>query len=78
MMNGENLFEELALSLGCECISDMRFAPFAAEAKRAAAKLNFSDYKLTELAKLYEYLYGEKVMFFSYEQAKKAFTRRKK
>ena len=78
MMNGENLFEEMALSLGCEYISDMRFAPFASAAKRAAAKLNFSDYKLTELAELYEYLYGKKVTFFSYEQAKKAFTRRKK
>ena len=77
-MNGENLFEELALSLGCENISDMRFAPYAAQAKRAAAKLNFANYKLSELAELYEYLYGEKIVFFSPEQAKKAFSRRKK
>ena len=70
----KDLFEEVAVSVGCTFISDMRFEPFNGYAKEMLSKyIDITRYPLKTLSDMYEYLYGKKQDFAKYGEAKAAF-----
>ena len=71
----KDLFEEVALRIGCRYVSDMRDEPFRRFAKETLAQsIDLGEYQLGVLSDMYEYLYGKKVNFETYDQAKNAFV----
>lgn len=71
----KDLFEEVALRIGCRYVSDMRDEPFRRFAKETLAQsIDLGEYPLGVLSDMYEYLYGKKVNFETYDQAKNAFV----
>lgn len=68
----KDLFDEVALRVGCEYVSDMRFSPYNQRAKAALKEIDYTRYSLQNLADIYGYLYGKEVTFADYEQAKAA------
>lgn len=71
----KDLFEEVALRIGCRYVSDMQDEPFRRFAKETLAQsIDLGEYPLGVLSDMYEYLYGKKVNFETYDQAKNAFV----
>ena len=74
----KDLFEEVALRIGCRYVSDMRDEPFRRFAKETLAQsIDLGEDPLGVLSDMYEYLYGKKVNFETYDQAKNAFVVKK-
>ena len=70
----KDLFEEVALRIGCRYVSDMRDEPFRRFAKETLDQsIDLGEYPLGVLSDMYEYLYGKRVNFETYDQAKNAF-----
>lgn len=75
-MTNHNLFEELAHSVGCLYLSDMKYEPYTTCAKAKFRNCFFlRNYSLSELSDLYRYLYNKERDFSSYEEAEKAFRK---
>jgi len=71
----KDLFEEIALCVGCDYVSDLRREPFNRFAKEMLAQsIDLDGYPLGVLSDIYEYLYGKNVVFETYAQAKTAFS----
>ena len=68
-----DLLEDLKKSVGCEYISDLRFAPFNCIAREKIAFMKLEDYPAPMLCDAANYLYGVNVDFSSAEHAKKFF-----
>ena len=60
----------------CEYISDLQCLPYREPAKRAVSGFDLQQYPLHQLSDLADYLYGEKIQFETYEQAKAFFQQR--
>lgn len=70
----KNLFENLAASINCTYITDLKFSPFNGLAKEILSNyFVLEEYTLKDLSDMYEYLYGEKKNFTNYNEAKAAF-----
>ena len=75
-MNNRELFEELKECVRCEYISDLRYAPWKNQARKAIAKMDLSGYSLFVLSDAAEYLYSEKPAFASSDAAQEYFKKR--
>lgn len=70
----KDIFEMLAVAIGCNFVSDMRYEPYNTLAKRVVIeKFDLQDVPLKTLSDLYNYLYRDKVDFQTYEEAISAF-----
>ena len=79
MEKQKDLFTELALKTGCSFISDLRVTPFNEQARELLASyINLQEYSLNVLSDVYDYLYGVKVTFETYDEAQTAFATTKK
>lgn len=77
-MSESNLFEDLAHSVGCLYLSDMKYQPYNNNAKAKFRNyFSLEKYSLEELADLYRYLYNKERAFTSYDEAAKAFRKSK-
>ncbi len=77
-MSESNLFEDLAHSVGCLYLSDMKYQPYNSYAKtKFRNDFSLEKYSLEELSDLYRYLYNKERVFASYEEAAKAFRKSK-
>ncbi len=73
----KDLFEEVAATLGCDYISDIKTEAYNARAKRMLANVDYKKYPLRVLNDIYEYVYGGKADFSDYDEAEKAFELQK-
>lgn len=73
----KDIFEELKEKLGCENVSDLCYGEKQVWAKEKLCKMDLSEYKLSDLEDMADYLYSKKVSFRSIEQAKEFFTQNK-
>lgn len=69
MMQKEDLFEKLWKMVGCDFMSDMKFAPYNRVAKILLRDIKLTDYTLKELSDMTEYLYKTKIQFHDYSEA---------
>ena len=66
-----DFFEDLKYMLGCEYISDIRFAH--GQIRALLGKMKLEQYSLTSLEDAVEYLFKEKIKFADYKSAKDFF-----
>ena len=58
-----SIFEKLKEMTGCENILDIKFKPNISRVLNALCEIKLSDYPVSELQELAEYIYGEKQKF---------------
>lgn len=69
-----DLFETLAVMVGCDYVSDLRFEPYNSRAKKyLKGSFGFDLYSVGELEDLYCYVYSRTAKFGSKEEVKSAF-----
>lgn len=68
-----DIFEDLKRAIGCMYISDIAYGEARKLARIAVRDINISAYPLSQLSDLYHYLYAEKRIFSSYDEAITAF-----
>ena len=73
MTEARDLFEELRELVGCTYISDLRYSPWREQARMTIARMELSEYSLTALCDIAEYLYGGNTSFSSVSAAQDYF-----
>ena len=71
----KDLFEEVKTTVGCDYISDLRFEPYNSHAKKLMSVCDIDGLPLHTLSDLASYLYNEKQIFQSMEEAKHFFAK---
>lgn len=71
----KDIFEDLKEKLGCENVSDLCYGEKQIWAKGKICKMDLSEYKLSDLEDVADYIYNQKVKFISVEQAKEFFDK---
>ena len=69
-----DLFEEIKTTIGCDYISDLHFEPYNSYAKKLMSVYDIYGFPLDALSDMSLYLYGEKQIFQSIEDAKLFFA----
>jgi len=72
-----DIFEDLKRAVGCMYISDIASGETRKQARIIVCDMNIPDYPLSQLSDLYHYLYAEKRIFSSYDEAVATFRFRK-
>ena len=71
----KDIFEDLKEKLGCENVSDLCYGEKQIWAKEKICKMDLSEYKLSDLEDVADYIYNQKEKFISVEQAKEFFDK---
>ncbi len=72
----KDIFEMLAVAIGCNFVSDMKYEPYNTIAKLAVIEMfDLKDVPLKMLSDLYNYLYKVKTDFQTYKDAISAFKK---
>lgn len=71
----KDVFEDLKEKLGCENVSDLCYGEKQIWAKEKICKMDLSEYKLSDLEDVADYIYNQKVKFYSVEKAKEFFDK---
>ncbi len=73
MTTTNDLFEEIKTAVCAEYISDIRTPRYRDGARKIMRVIDLSDYPISQLEDMSEYLYGEKQSFADVESAKAYF-----
>ena len=73
-----DLFDLIHSKVGCLMLSDIKFEPYRSCACEKLKTINLSDYPLSQLQDLAQYLFDEKVIFSDYSEVNEYFSKKNK
>lgn len=72
-IRSRDIFEDICAGLGCDVTSSIKkYGSNLAKAEELLKTMNIKQYPLRQISDIYDYIFGEKKVFESYEEAKKA------
>ncbi len=71
-IRSRDIFEDICAGLGCDVTSSIKYGSNLAKAEELLKTMNIKQYPLRQISDICDYIFGEKKVFESYEEAKKA------
>ena len=72
-IRSRDIFEDICAGLVCDVTSSVKkYGSDLAKAEELLKTMNIKQYPLRQISDIYDYIFGEKKVFESYEEAKKA------